>query len=145
MNKYLLIHTDGYSINHKEFTSFEAAAAEMESQYKAYMPDFLEEQYQNLTYIGENSAALYNNGEDVYLWEIIEVKLDLSEDDKDNIYREKWVQSVIDDVRAYAESEDIELTDKQVTEVANLYVNGKYDCNVDYWTNIQSLVDKVTG
>lgn len=143
MNKYLLIHTDGYSINHKEFTSFEAAAVEMESQYKAYMPDFLEEQYQNLTYIGENSAALYNNGEDVYLWEIIEVKLDLSEDDKDNIYREKWVQSVIDDVRAYTESEDIELTDKQVTEVANLYVDGKYDCNVDYWTNIQSLVDKV--
>ena len=145
MNKYLLINTDGYDINYRTFNSFEEAATEMEKAYKAHKPDFLEEQYQNLTYIGENSAALYNNGEDVYLWEIIEVKLDLSEDDKDNIYREKWVQSVIDDVRAYAESEDIELTDKQVTEVANLYVDGKYDCNVDYWTNIQSLVDKVTG
>lgn len=142
MNKYLLIYTDGYDINYRTFNSFEEAASEMEKSYKAHKPDYLEEEYANLTYIGENNASVYCNGEDVYLWEIISVEL--SEVDRDNIYRQRWQEAVYEDTKAFAESEGVELSDEQADEIARLYVGGRYDCNHSYWTNIQTLINEVT-
>lgn len=144
MNKYLLINTDGYAINYRTFNSFEEAATEMEKAYKAHKPDYLEEEYAGLTYIGEKNASVYCNGEDVYLWEIITVEFNLSEDDRDNIYRQRWQEAVCEDTKAFAESEGVELSDEQADEIARLYVDGKYDCNEGYWTNIQTLINEVT-
>lgn len=144
MNKYLLISTDGYDIVYRAFNSFEEAATEMEKAYKARKPDYLEEKYADLTYIGENNASVYCNGEDVYLWEIITVEFNLSKDDRDNIYRQMWQKNVLEDVKSYADSENVELTDEQANDIAKLYVSGKYDCNEGYWTNIQTLINEVT-
>lgn len=144
VNKYLLINTDGYDINYRTFNSFEEAATEMEKAYKAHKPDYLEEKYADLTYIDENNAAVYCNGEDIYLWEIITVEFNLSEDDRDNIYRQIWQKNVLEDVKSYAVSEGVELSEEQASKVANLYISGRYDCSEGYWTNIQTLINEVT-
>ena len=33
------------------------------------------EEYKEQCYIGSNNAAVYNNGEDIFLWQIIEVRV----------------------------------------------------------------------
>lgn len=68
----------------------------------------------------------------------------LSKDDRDNIYRQMWQKNVLEDVKSYADSENVELTDEQANDIAKLYVSGKYDCNEGYWTNIQTLINEVT-
>ena len=53
-------------------------------------------------------------------------------------------KNVLEDVKSYAVSEGVELSEEQASKVANLYISGKYDCNEGYWTNIQTLINEVT-
>lgn len=140
---YLLVSTDGFSISHKSFSAYEEAYKEMEKRYKDFDQSEFDDFYKDQSMIGANSAAVYNNGDGVYLWEIIDVSP--SEDDKDNIYNQMWEKNVFEDVKSYSTSEGIKLSDEQASEVAHLYVSGKYDCNEGYWTNIQTLINEVTG
>jgi len=76
----------------------------------------------------------------------------MSATQRDDIYRMVWFDYVCDDVESYLANEyngdvptDEEEFDGLVRDIANAYVyNGDYNCNVDYWTQIWSLVDKYT-
>lgn len=72
--KAILVKTDGYSITHSFFSSFEKAKETMEKQYSEHLPEEWDEDYEDMSYCGDDEAVLYNNGEDVYLWQIIDLK-----------------------------------------------------------------------
>lgn len=74
--KILLISTDGYSITVKDdFASLEDAKQELEKEYKDVIPNTgLEKYYSQISYLGNDEATLYANGENVYIWKIIVVE-----------------------------------------------------------------------
>ena len=72
--KAILIKTDGYDITHSFFDSFENAKVAMKKQYEANVPDEWFDDFEDLSYCGDYNAALYRNGEDVFLWKIIDLK-----------------------------------------------------------------------
>lgn len=76
-------------------------------------------------------------------WKLVK---SLSPADRDEIYRYLWAGHVREDVRARAE-ETIEpaLTEEEVCNAAYLYVyEGDYDCNLNYWANIDALIYEQT-
>lgn len=75
MSTYILIYTDGFNISTSQFDTFEEAFDEMERSYNLYDTDTFDEEYKEQCYIGSNNAAVYNNGEDIFLWQIIEVRV----------------------------------------------------------------------
>lgn len=75
MVTYILIYTDGFNISTSQFDTFEEAFDEMERNYNLYDTGAFNEEYKEQCYIGSNSAAVYNNGEDIFLWQIIEVRV----------------------------------------------------------------------
>lgn len=143
---YLLVSTDGFSISHKSFSAYEEAYKEMEKRYKDFDQSEFDDFYKDQSMIGANSAAVYNNGDGVYLWEIIEttptVEDVLNHDAKfkDDIYRQLWADAVEEDIKSYSKEIDINLTAEQIVAAAKRYVNGDYDCNLDYWSNIESVI-----
>ena len=141
IKSFLLVQTDGLSISHKPFSTHDQAYNEMKKQFNEFDHEEFDDFYKEMSLIGEYSAAVYNNGDGVFVWEIIDVSP--SEDDKDIIYHQMWQQIVFEDAKSYADAEGMELSDEQVSEVARLYVSGKYDCNEGYWTNIQTLINEV--
>lgn len=76
--------------------------------------------------------------------EKLQKKVDsLSEKERDDIYRYLWAEHVKADIEEYAEDNDITLDEEDVEAIANRYVyDGKYDCNLDYWTNIGKLIEQ---
>lgn len=64
----------------------------------------------------------------------------LSEDVKDQIYRDVWAEHVAEDIEAVLEEEGVTLSDEQIKTLARRYVNGRYDCNLCYWDNIRNLI-----
>ncbi|MDO4647177.1 MAG: hypothetical protein Q4B26_00905 [Eubacteriales bacterium] len=68
---HVLIRTDGYDIDTWKFSSCTEAQMEMQKQYNAFMSDELEESCKEMSYISEQDATLYANGETVYVWKII--------------------------------------------------------------------------
>lgn len=68
----VLIKTDGYTIQHRVYSSLAAAVKEMQSQYNDAIPNGgLLSDWKELSYIDDNNAILYANGENVYVWKII--------------------------------------------------------------------------
>lgn len=68
----------------------------------------------------------------------------LSQQDKDDIYRYLWKDYIKKDIEDYLEErcDDITLTDDLIDYAADLYVyEGEYDCNFDYWTNIEHVCE----
>ena len=63
---------------------------------------------------------------------------------QDNLYRHLWKQNVRNDIVSYAASIGVSLSDSEIEAAANRYVNGDYDCSMNYWDNIDSLIKKVT-
>lgn len=74
---------------------------------------------------------------------------------KDELYRYLWVNHVKEDVRTILE-EDVRAVleeygvpylsdddfDALIDDCANRFVyNGEYDCNTDYWSNLEALID----
>ena len=76
----------------------------------------------------------------------------LSDYEKDRLYRSLWYDHVVQDIHSRLEdisdpddSEDryAPLTEDDITHIAYRYVyNGDYDCNLDYWTNLENLIDE---
>lgn len=66
---------------------------------------------------------------------------------KDKLYRYLWVNHVKEDVRAILEEYDVPYLsddnfDALIDDCANRFVyNGEYDCNTDYWSNLEALID----
>lgn len=69
MKKYLLIETDGYSINSKEFTSKEDAYSQMKKEFDEYMSGDEVEDYDDIVYIAD-TAACFANGDVYIVWTI---------------------------------------------------------------------------
>lgn len=63
---------------------------------------------------------------------------------QDKLYRYLWKQNVRNDIVSYAASIGVTLSDSDIESAANRYVNGDYDCSMNYWDNIDSLIKKVT-
>lgn len=62
---------------------------------------------------------------------------------RDDIYRDVWYEHVLEDVKSYAESEGIEISDEVAGNCAIRYVyDGRYDCNLNYWQNIANLIEE---
>lgn len=69
---YILIKTDGYTIQHKVYSSLAAAVKEMQSQYDDAIPNGgLLPEWKELSYVDDVDAILYANGEKVYVWKIV--------------------------------------------------------------------------
>ena len=71
--KAMLIRTNGYEIIAEKFATKEQAFEEMQKQYEDLMPEDLAEEWADCSSIGTMGAILYANGENVYVWKIVEV------------------------------------------------------------------------
>lgn len=70
--QFILIKTDGYTIQHRVYSSLDDAVKEMQSQYNDAIPnEGLLPEWEDLSYIDDVDAILYANGENVYVWKII--------------------------------------------------------------------------
>lgn len=65
--------------------------------------------------------------------------------EKDAAYHQLWLSYVIEDVRAHMTDyldKNQYLSDECIENIANRYVyEGRYDCNLSYWQNIENLID----
>lgn len=67
---------------------------------------------------------------------------------KDELYRYLWVNHVREDVRTILEEYDVPYLsdddfDALIDNCANRFVyNGEYNCNTDYWSNLEALIDR---
>lgn len=95
----------------------------------------------------------HRNGKD-YTMNVISVNIEqlvngLNAVDKDALYRRLWLDHVKEDVANRLEETkpdsfdvDSEEFDEAVEAIAHAYVyDGKYDCNLTYWENIDNLID----
>ena len=70
----------------------------------------------------------------------------LSSYEQDRVYRYLWSQRVREDVISHAENIGIGLDDGIIDTIVDRYVErGDYDCNLDYWTNIENLIEEEGG
>lgn len=60
--------------------------------------------------------------------------------EKDAFYRKIWAESIMEDVKSFDSNKDIKISNSKAKEIAEAYVNSKYDCNLSYWDNIQNLI-----
>ena len=61
--------------------------------------------------------------------------------DMDMIYRKVRYQYVINDIKDRIKDTETELTDDQIAYAARRYAyDGKYDCNLSYWDNIDNCI-----
>lgn len=66
----------------------------------------------------------------------------LTLEEKETIYRHVWVEHVIEDIKTYLKDNNETLTDIEIEYAARRYVfDGKYDCNLPYWSNIKTVID----
>ena len=71
-NGYLLISTDGFSISTKPFKTYEEAYDIMEDEYSKMLDNVTGSECRDMCGISSSNATLYNDGEGVYVWEIVE-------------------------------------------------------------------------
>ncbi|RHB42136.1 hypothetical protein DW886_16600 [Enterocloster aldenensis] len=71
--KALLISTDGYSIQTKKCDSIQEAQKIMSDEYKDAYPEVNDESSEEMSSISERDAILYANGENVFVWSIVEI------------------------------------------------------------------------
>lgn len=69
----------------------------------------------------------------------------LNDIEKNQLYHRLWFDYVKADVINFCEDNDIAYNDEDFPDkVARYYVyDGKYDCNLPYWTNIENAVETV--
>ena len=91
MNKTILIKTDGYSIEHSFFKGYEEAKEEMDRQYNELTPSEWIEDFEEISECNAYGAALYRNGEDVFIWKIVDIQEDSikSKGDENTVLRFK--------------------------------------------------------
>jgi hypothetical protein len=71
--KAILISTDGYSIQTKKCGSIQEAQDIMKREYRDAYPEVNDESSEEMSSISEYDAILYANGENVFVWSIIEI------------------------------------------------------------------------
>lgn len=76
-----------------------------------------------------------------------ELFVEMTEAQKDDIYRMVWFTHVCKDIESLMEDRNMDFDedtkDSLIEDVANDYVyNGNYDCNFSYWDNLSSLIEK---
>ena len=62
---------------------------------------------------------------------------------QDKIYRHLWKKYVVEDIKSHISDmgDDITLTAKEISAAADKFVyQVNYDCNLDYWTNIETVI-----
>ena len=75
MKIYVLVYTDGYEITSlMQSCDLETAKKRLREEYAKWIPAEWISEYQESSYCADMDAVLYNNGEDVYVWSIIEIK-----------------------------------------------------------------------
>lgn len=91
------------------------------------------------------TAKLLNEAQGQTKTEVIKNFVDsLDWESRDVIYRHIWSERVREDVESHLENMDETLTDDEIRTVAERYVyQGTYDCNLNYWTNIENLINEV--
>lgn len=72
--KYILATTNGYEIRSTEHKTLDDAQNAMREAYENYTPDEWADEYEDISYCGTMDAVLYDNGDDVYVWQIIPVE-----------------------------------------------------------------------
>ena len=82
LKKYLLIGTDGYSIDTTPYLSLEKAHEAMKKAYNHFCPKDNGEEWEESSYINDTDAILYANGDKVYVWNIypVEFQFDLNKE-----------------------------------------------------------------
>lgn len=63
--------------------------------------------------------------------------------EKDDLYRKIWAEHVMRDIKSFAADKGIEISNEKVKEAAEAYVNGRYDCNLSFWENLQNLISEI--
>lgn len=71
--KFVLIKTDGYNISTWSFENYEEGKREMERQYNSFDIENLSEDCAEMTYCSNYDATVYDNGDCVYVWKVVEV------------------------------------------------------------------------
>lgn len=109
--KAILSKTDGYSISHLFFDSLEAAKIAMDKQYAELTPDEWDDDWEDRSYCGDNSAILYDNGEDVYVWQIATIPEETPEilTDGEPTVKDIAVKRIVNGVEC-----EIELTEREI-------------------------------
>ena len=75
--------------------------------------------------------------------DVLESKInELSEIEKDKIYRMVWAERVTEDILSHAEDIGVEISKEDAEILAESYAcDGEYDCNLSYWNNIENLME----
>ena len=66
----------------------------------------------------------------------------ISDELREKIYREVWTSYVEEDIIARCEDIGVDLKEGQAWTCAELFVQGKYDCTLSYWDNIDNLIEQ---
>ena len=72
---YLLIWTDGYTIEATKYLTLEAAQMALRDEWDGYYDEEMNDEWKELSLISDSNAILYNNGENVYVWDIAEISI----------------------------------------------------------------------
>lgn len=65
---------------------------------------------------------------------------------EEEIYRKVQAEFVSNDALVRAEELDIELSEDEAARIGCLWAyEGKYECNLSYWDNIDNLITEVKG
>jgi uncharacterized Zn ribbon protein len=75
VKKLILIRCDGYDIETSEYTDLSSAQEKMRKEYDEFHPKENADEWEDMSYISDTNAILYANGENVYVWKIITVKM----------------------------------------------------------------------
>lgn len=87
-----------------------------------------------------NSFAKMVNSERNSLDHTMEGFLDtLPSDIKDSFYRKIWADHVYEDIRGM----DMKVSKERAKKVSRDYVDGRYDCNLSYWDNLNNLLEEI--
>lgn len=90
----------------------------------------------------ENATSNVDNNTDSDLTgKALEFAKSASSTDMDMIYRKVKYQYVMNDIKDRIKDTKTELTDDQIAYAARRYAyDGKYDCNLSYWDNIDNCI-----
>ena len=69
----ILSHTDGYSIQNSVYHDKKTAYAAMKTAYDQLNQNIPGDEWDELSHISDTDALLYDKGDNVYLWHIMEV------------------------------------------------------------------------
>lgn len=79
MKNYVLVRTDGYSIETvMQSSNLDKVKETLCEDYKKHLPEEWVDDFEDMSCCGDMDAILYDNGENVYVWQIIEVKESVS-------------------------------------------------------------------